>query len=155
MTAREPIRWVRVFPELALFDSADERRTAIREAFKLARKFDHKHLLRNLVVLVIGAGCLVMWADVFYDQFIRPHVPLPGPLKAVLFGGLPTVMGFLIGQRMLRAPVRRRLRQQLNAAGKPVCMECGYDLRSVSEPRCPERGREFDPRLITEPPPAE
>jgi len=26
------------------------------------------------------------------------------------------------------------------------CLDCGYDLRELPEPRCPECGREFDPK---------
>ena len=148
--ARQPIRWVRLFPELALFDSPEERRKAIREACNLGPKL----IFRYMVVAAIGTGCLVMAADVFYDQFLNTRLPLPDRLKAVLCGGLPAVMAIALARRMLRTPIRQRLREQLNAAGKPVCMACGYDLRAVSEPRCPECGLKFDPCLITEPPTA-
>ena len=37
---------------------------------------------------------------------------------------------------------------QTDSSGDPVnryCLTCGYDLRSLAGPHCPECGREFDP----------
>jgi hypothetical protein len=31
---------------------------------------------------------------------------------------------------------------------KPVCMRCGYSLRGLTLPRCPECGTPFDPHLL-------
>jgi hypothetical protein len=39
--------------------------------------------------------------------------------------------------------VRSSLRKLLNSRGIPVCLGCGYDLRGLSEHRCPECGRPF------------
>jgi len=50
--------------------------------------------------------------------------------------------------RLARRRIERHLRTGLLAAGVPVCMHCGYDLRGQTEARCPECGRAFDPHLL-------
>ena len=39
---------------------------------------------------------------------------------------------------VLRGPLRRRRRRK-----RGLCVACGYNLRGLHEPRCPECGREF------------
>ncbi len=41
---------------------------------------------------------------------------------------------------------RKKLRKQMLL---PVCDHCGYCLRGLSEPRCPECGTPFDPDIIS------
>jgi hypothetical protein len=48
---------------------------------------------------------------------------------------------------LVRIPIRRSLRESLIACGMPLCMHCGYDVRGQTDPRCPECGRDFDPKL--------
>ena len=38
---------------------------------------------------------------------------------------------------------RRKIRIDLAAAGHAICVTCGYDLRKLPEPRCPECGTPF------------
>ena len=66
-------------------------------------------------------------------------------------------MGSLVGAsighfeiRIIRKPIQRSLRRQLNASGRPICVVCGYDLRGQVEARCPECGQSFDPDLLAE-----
>ena len=54
-------------------------------------------------------------------------------------------------QYLVRKPLIRYLREQLAAKGVPICIECGYDLRGQVDPRCPECGTAFDPKLIKRP----
>lgn len=41
--------------------------------------------------------------------------------------------------------------RRLYTAG--FCRQCGYDLTGLTEPRCPECGKPFDPKLLSEPSP--
>ncbi len=38
--------------------------------------------------------------------------------------------------------------------GHPLCANCGYDLVGLTDPRCPECGTPFDPRLLQLTPPS-
>jgi hypothetical protein len=49
----------------------------------------------------------------------------------------------LITLAVISARSIRRVRRQLPDAG-PYCTECGYSLRGLPEPRCPECGTAFD-----------
>ena len=49
---------------------------------------------------------------------------------------------------LMRGPLRKHLRETLVANGIAVCLRCGYDLRSLDDPRCPECGAPFDPALL-------
>jgi len=65
---------------------------------------------------------------VFRLSLVR--VPLWVPVVLLL---IYPAAAFLLG------PVRRRLRRNRNQ-----CLECGYALVALSEPRCPECGKGFD-----------
>jgi hypothetical protein len=72
---------------------------------------------------------------------------------------LPLWPGFLVdwmlyaiaGLALLSLPslLRNRLRRR-----RGRCIECGYDLRSVPGPQCPECGSRFSPQVISAPAPA-
>jgi hypothetical protein len=47
-----------------------------------------------------------------------------------------------------RREIQRRLRLQLLQEGVPICIDCGYQLRGLTEPRCPECGKPFDAKLL-------
>lgn len=72
------------------------------------------------------------WGYVVY--FFREN--LPAPVFLVLFagiGGIPLLLAWL-SSRFLTRPW----------SPKGKCYRCGYDLRGLPEPRCPECGRKFD-----------
>ncbi len=52
--------------------------------------------------------------------------------------------------RLLREPMRRVVRGDLQAAGVPICIQCGYDLRGQTIARCPECGQPFEEKLLPE-----
>ncbi|MHC4697644.1 MAG: hypothetical protein ACYTFA_12980 [Planctomycetota bacterium] len=58
------------------------------------------------------------WSMVFLE------LPLWG--LCLILGAYPTVVLF-------RGPIRRRWRRR-----RGLCLECGYDVRLLTEPRCPE-----------------
>ena len=61
--------------------------------------------------------------------------------EAILYARLPWWRG-LIG--LITANLRH------GPSEHPECENCGYSLVGLSEPRCPECGRLFDPKLITD-----
>lgn len=56
-----------------------------------------------------------------------------------------------------RRPMRKFIRLEMLDRGYAICVECGYDLRGQTEPRCPECGAHFPGTLPEsrqqEPPP--
>lgn len=53
-----------------------------------------------------------------------------------------------LGYHFWREPMRLVVRENLQAAGVPICLKCGYDLRGQEIARCPECGEAFDERLL-------
>jgi hypothetical protein len=132
-----------VFPELSRFERKEERIEAWRVAaggwFSVA------------VFVVCGfSPCL----GTYPVRFLEPY--LPPSLKGF---GVPRVLLAVVAELIVLVPlvgcaywitarkVRRSLRRSLVASGVPVCLHCGYDVRGQVEPRCPECGHEFDPKL--------
>lgn len=77
-------------------------------------------------------------------------LPGEGWVGGVIAGVYP--LAVVIGsQYLVREPLIRYLREQLVAKGVPICIDCGYDLRGQVDPRCPECGAAFDPKLIKRP----
>ncbi len=58
------------------------------------------------------------------------------------------LIGPLVASWMTRRRTRRALRQALVAEGIPICVPCGYDLRGLPGPCCPECGEAFDAALL-------
>lgn len=78
-----------------------------------------------------------------WDQIVIPDL-----LQAVLY--LAAAAYLVLGSRGL-ARLLARLQYQPPervTAVEHCCVYCGYDLRGLSKPRCPECGREFDKRLL-------
>ncbi len=138
------VRWC---PELALFDSEEERKAVIKQFRRRAwrtRRYWVQALGFVLAASVIYS--LLMFSAMSAARLVFPGVPqfVSSGLAGVLIGGFS---GFAV-QFLWRRPLQRYLREQLIAKGVPICIECGYDLRGQVDPRCPECGRAFDPGLI-------
>lgn len=65
---------------------------------------------------------------------------------AVISGGLSVLFGWR-ASRSARA-LKRIAREKRVRRGEAICIECGYDLRGQTEPRCPECGTRFDSSLL-------
>lgn len=132
-------------PELGRYESADVAKTAWRSAwkrvFKRGRSWAFGLLILGIAPALIGLSmhALRRWIG----------IPISPILMSGLVGG---VVGGSIGlalQLSFRKPVRRYLREDLVGRGIPICVECGYDLRGLSESRCPECGAAFDAGLLS------
>ncbi|MFQ5495358.1 MAG: hypothetical protein ACE5EX_08240 [Phycisphaerae bacterium] len=135
---KDNIRNIKLFPELALFDTPAARKKAMKLALRGIYRTRGFWLWMACVVGVSAA----------IPMIFRRYVPLPPAMVGGIGGGLG---GGLAGGAMLwfcRSSVQRSLRGQLVELGTPVCLHCGYDLRGQEEPRCPECGRPFDKRLL-------
>lgn len=73
----------------------------------------------------------------FYPaRFGMTTVVLPFWTMVALLSAYPTIA-------FVCPPLRRRHRRR-----KGLCLECGYNLRGLPEPRCPECGTEIDPSTL-------
>lgn len=79
-------------------------------------------------------------------QMLPPSVA--GHVQGFVAGGVLVLLLFHGYDMLWRRPALRLLRRRLNELGRPVCAQCGYDLRGQTEPRCPECGRPFDRGLL-------
>jgi uncharacterized paraquat-inducible protein A len=72
-----------------------------------------------------------------------------GPWVVGVSGGLAGIVASQVWQRLCRRPIQLALRRQLNESNRPVCMECGFDLRDNTSRRCPECGTAFKANEIS------
>lgn len=150
----DPIRWIwgdpirlrRVFPEIGLFDTPEQRRDAWQVAWSQAYRRVPVWKYSVLIIACIAAvfGFTLLIPDRFGPRFCRALTP----------GLVGTTAAFAM-MWIARNNVRKALREKLNAANKPICVHCGYDLRAISEPRCPECGSKVDASHVTKPLPHE
>ena len=59
-------------------------------------------------------------------------------IRTWLLAGVVTASVVLL--LFCRRAIRRSLRRDLNRAGMPTCVHCGYDLSAGEGERCPECG---------------
>lgn len=96
-------------------------------------------LYEACVVVFLGSLCWL--AD-------RHNLPLWLLLTAVIVA-IPIL---LVGRYWaIKSRVQRSVRTWLVQQGYPLCVRCGYDLRGLTDPRCPECGSRFDPDLLKQP----
>lgn len=134
---RSPLRvrlWRRWAPELNLFPS-HERELALH---RIPSKWQ-----TNLSMAAIWI--LILVGEKQLRQVLCSALPLPPWVVYII--EFVMVVGVLYWLMWLsRGRIRRELRQQLIDAGFAICGPCGYDLRGLTEPRCPECGQPFEPR---------
>lgn len=138
------------YPELRLFDSDEEREKMLAESKSVWEIF-----IFFFVILIVTPVILKLVH--YMQQGVSRLLPGLGASYANrLF--LVLMMSAALGlvMRVLLIPLRKRqqrvLREKLVEKGVPICIECGYDLRGQIEPRCPECGTGFDPKLLKNPP---
>ncbi len=128
-------------PELGLFEPGERQRRALHRAAK--------NWQTNLCTLALAAGFLL---NTFYLlPLLCSHYGLPTGIVYTI-NILASSLSALSGIWLTRSRIRRRLRQELINDGFAICGPCGYDLRGLSESRCPECGAPFDKKLFADRP---
>jgi hypothetical protein len=125
--------WKSVFPELDAFESKASRKLAIRRAGR-----DMHATAWFAAICAVGMVLVVI-----FKEFAWGWLSALSPLSDVLFAWVAFLGMCTCHLLVIRKGVRRSLREQLNVAGRPTCMQCGYDLRGQIDRRCPECGQEF------------
>ncbi len=138
-------RWV--FPELKLFNSPRKQNSAFFHARKIIK--GNRWLTVCGALLSVSCAFLLYWCN-FLPDFQDPFF-IPCFLAFAILSYRVYVAVLIL---IMRHRVRLFLRQELVAQGLAICVECGYDLRGQVEPRCPECGTPFDPRLLQSTPPS-
>ena len=126
------------FPELRLLDSDEAGRAAIAEVERRVSRKTRLVLGVDLVVYILLASCARATLHSSTSSF-WVELSAAGVIAAIT--SLPTWL-------VLRKRRPSELRHYLRERGIPVCLHCGYSLRGLTEPRCPECGREFEPYLL-------
>ncbi len=151
-------RWYKWYPELHFFDSDKERWRMLKKSGKGWPTYS-----LMLVFLFYGASAVVI-TIVIVEHFnrsmsgiIAAYLPSSSPphLATILFSvlmNIPCLLLVYLTCFLWRKRQRRFLREKLIAKGVPICIQCGYDLRGQIDPRCPECGTGFDPKLLKNPP---
>lgn len=135
-----------MFPEVRLFEREEESTSAWDRAYL-------GHGLRAWIVAILWL-LLFAFGGLFVnvlDVVFRGLLPGITPLASKICSGV-AFLGILVGGGwfllwLLRGRIRQSLRLSLVACGVPVCLHCSYDVRGQIEPRCPECGHDFDPKL--------
>ena len=133
-------------PELAFFDSHESAKNgSIRAMRRLRKQIVYIVYLAFLLLPVIGApqlpGVSNLWNALSASPWLRRTL-------IALYSFIVTIVGW---KMTLRDRYRRLLREELIQLGVPICVHCGYDLRGLTESRCPECGRAFDSTFLTGP----
>ena len=121
------------FPELELFDDPQQRREALSRARQMV--FDQVGRKPQYVTFLVTVIALLGFLISLICLFGRPTMWAFALIPIVASGA--TVLAV---QYIFRRPIRQHLRRQLNDAGVPVCMQCGYNLAGNTSGRCPECG---------------
>ena len=140
----------RMYPELGRFD-ADDRKKALQRATKYTPggPFGGRFGLVMFVGEILGVTLAFPILLRLLGRF-EPTANLPLPIATLIAVGAPVGCFTLLYIWLLRTRVRKSLRRLLLEDGIPICLKCGYDIRGLSTPRCPECGEEFDPALLSE-----
>lgn len=121
-----------MFPELECFECEQTSRLALRKAFKVV------HMRAWSVFAGVVGVAIAILAKELAPTFTRQ------PLAQVALVAFACTAPAYSALWMLRTAIQACLRRELNAAGNPTCLECGYDLRGQVELRCSECGKPFE-----------
>ena len=91
------------------------------------------------ITMVIAPGVLALFLAlslIYLRRWLPISSSMIGAINGAIVGGLSMVMA----QVLLRNPIQKEIRRQMNIADIPTCMRCGYDLQGNETGRCPECG---------------
>jgi len=91
-----------------------------------------------VVRAVFGAGLLAGIAAGIVLQSFEPQVTAAA-LAAVAV--TVAVWFYVLQLRRLRIELRKEVAERFRGQRPPFCFECGYDLRGLTMPSCPECGK--------------
>ena len=75
------------------------------------------------------------------------YLPIPFWSSILLFGAVCVPLQMIVVLWVQKRRIRELARGYILLQGKPMCLNCGYDLRGQDVPRCPECGTECDARV--------
>ncbi len=125
------LRW---YPELQLVKQDLARRELLKRANRKAYLTFwgvHAWLFAMVVSLILH------WT--ITENYLHPVGAAFTTILVVPFIAVP------LTYRWARSGIRRSLRNELRSMGHSICVPCGYDTRGLTEERCPECGKEFEP----------
>jgi hypothetical protein len=120
------------FPELAQLENNRQRNEAVKAAQQpVTGKYFFGMFGIQLIVIIVTRD----W---------ERRLGIEGtlwlfPIQIALLG-----IGYLLWHEAINGKkVARAIRKKINEFGTPVCIECGYLLTAITEPRCPECGEPY------------
>ncbi len=122
-----------LFPELKLIKDKKLRRKTLIAAS------EHKLWLTVTMIVLLGAVWFVLrdWFRSLGDGWEE--------LSQVAYVWFTLGVGVIYFPHFVyRSSIAYRLRKEINKLGISICIRCGYQLRGLVEPRCPECGRPVD-----------
>lgn len=130
------------WPELDRYETAEEAEAAYVAAKKRATSGGRQFIIRMCVVIVVAASIGGISGYLIRGTTLA---------KAVWFSSIRTMIiiaaSGLVHHWLVRSAITKIVREDLNRAGHPTCLKCGYDLRGNPEfpgnpplLRCPECG---------------
>ena len=132
----------RLYPELGLVEDREERhrifKTAERKLFRNWRAWVVALPVTTLVILLMNEGRLILQSTPYFTPWLA---------LLLFFFAMLAYISF-VSTFVFVKPMRQSIRKQLLERGIPVCRNCGYYLRGLPEPRCPECGAAFDKKLL-------
>jgi len=120
-------------PELKHFGTIFDCQDAVRQAW------EHPLLRRRRKVMQV----VIWFAAIFICLTVQAYTTSMVALLLVV-GVFGVAVILTQHHTWFREPLQRSLREQLVSRGVPICLECGYDLRGQTTPRCPECGTAYD-----------
>lgn len=130
--------WAYRYPELTLLDLRRDRRTAILETLRLIEP-NKRHRSGIEMIWWANAVVVVLVLTYFRAWSLFAFVLLTAIGMGIVYLVRPL---FRLLDAQSRTDIfRRQLRRQITNLGRPVCVECGYDLRGSQGARCVECGQ--------------
>jgi len=131
------MRLIRSCPEYALFESDEARARAVAELDSDLERNKRYWAQVFILAALVGGACIVINAllgeQPWFPQWAR---------IATVFTANVLLFGLILVH--WRRSIIARLRGKLIEQGVPVCRACGYPMRGLPLPRCPECGWQAD-----------